>query len=210
MNVVLYMRCSTAEQVHGMDAQRAQLEEQARLRGWTIAAMCADPGVSGRSMANRVGLAEALALVESGAADAIVVTRLDRLSRSLTDFAALVQRARCRGWNLLILDLGVDLATPAGEFLGNVLASASQYERRLISARVTEALAVAKSKGVRIGRPSSTPADVIERVRRERADGSTWQAIADRLNDDGVPTAQGGRCWYITTVRNLSHGVAMN
>jgi hypothetical protein len=77
---------------------------------------------------------------------------LDRLSRSLVYFAGLMERAQSRKWNLVALDLGVDLSTPAGEFLASVLASAAQGERRIIGQRTKDALAQKKAKGVRLGR----------------------------------------------------------
>jgi DNA invertase Pin-like site-specific DNA recombinase len=85
--------------------------------------------------------------------------------------------------------------------MANVLATFAQFERRLISQRTREALAVKKSQGVRLGRPTTMPKKVVNRIRRERAAGKTFAEIADRLNADGVPTAQGGRRWYPATVR---------
>jgi hypothetical protein len=52
-----------------------------------------------------------------------------------------------------------------------------------------------------LGRPSNMPKKVVERIKRERAAGKTLAEIAERLNGDGVPTAQGGRRWYPATVR---------
>ena len=71
-----------------------------------------------------------LALVDSGSLQAVIVAKLDRLSRSLLDFAGLMERARRQGWALVALDLGVDTSTPAGEMMANVLATFAQFERR--------------------------------------------------------------------------------
>jgi DNA invertase Pin-like site-specific DNA recombinase len=86
-------------------------------------------------------MAAALAAVESGDASAIVVAKLDRLSRSLVDFAFVMARAQVGHWNLVALDLGIDLSTAAGEFMANVMASAAQWERRMIGQRTRDALA---------------------------------------------------------------------
>lgn len=67
--------------------------------------------------------------------------KLDRLSRSVLDFAALMQRARRRGWNPVVLDLGVDTSMPAGALMANVMASFAEYERHLIGQRTSDALA---------------------------------------------------------------------
>jgi Resolvase, N terminal domain len=81
------------------------------------------------------------------------VAKLDRLSRSLRDFAELMSRAQAQRWNLVALDLGIDLSTASGEFMANVMASAAPWERRIIGQRTKDALAVQRSQGVRLGRP---------------------------------------------------------
>ncbi|HXW80403.1 MAG TPA: recombinase family protein [Acidimicrobiales bacterium] len=135
------------------------------------------------------------------AASAIVVAKLDRLSRSLVDFAALMARAQVGRWNVVALDLGIDLSTAAGEFMANVMASAAQWERRIIGQRTKDALAVKQAEGVRLGRPVTLPAEVIGRIISARQTGAGWSAIAAGLNSDGVPTAHGGARWYPSTVR---------
>ncbi|MDG9674966.1 recombinase family protein [Micromonospora sp. DH14] len=201
---VAYLRVSTEEQAEsgaGLAAQRAAIQAEADRRGWTIVAWKEDAGVSGKSVEGREGLAEALELVESRQAETLVVAKLDRLSRSLIDFAALMDRARAKRWNLIALDLGIDLATPAGEFLASVMASAAQWERRIIGQRTREGLAAKKAAGVRLGRPASLPAEVRSRIITESAAGKSLAGIARELNADGVPTAQGGKKWYPSTVR---------
>ena len=148
-------------------------------------------------------LAAALDSLDRGEADLLVVSKLDRLSRSIADFAALHERARRHGWHIQCLDLGVDVSTPAGEFVANTMASVSQLERRLISARTKEALAVRRDQGVRLGRPVTLSADVRDRIVKDRRQGLSLQAIANRLNEDGIPTAQGGQQWYPSTVSKV-------
>src|SRR5439155_23274781 len=132
--------------------------------------------------------------VEQGEAAALVVAKLDRLSRSLLDFAGLMERARRKGWSLVALDLGVDTSTPSGEMMASVLATFAQFERRLIGQRTKDALAVKRSQGVQLGRPREISAETIERVRELHASsGLSIAAIARRLNDEGVPTARGGK-----------------
>lgn len=155
-------------------------------------------------MTNRPGLAAALKDVESGGIGGIVVAKLDRLSRSLRDFADLMHRAQSRGWNLVALDLGVDLSTAAGEFMANVMASAAQWERRIIGQRTRESLAVKRAQGTKLGRPRALPQAVVERIVAARGAGDGWSAIARTLNDEGVPTAHGGAKWHPSTVRSVA------
>jgi DNA invertase Pin-like site-specific DNA recombinase len=85
--------------------------------------------------------------------------------------------------------------------MANVLATFAQFERRLISQRTKEALAVKKAQGVRLGRPRTMPASTRRRIERDRAKGKSLTAIAAALNDAGVPTAHGGQRWHASTVR---------
>jgi DNA invertase Pin-like site-specific DNA recombinase len=200
---VAYTRVSTSEQADsgaGLSAQRAAIDAAAEARGWTIVARFEDAGVSGSSL-NRPGLTEALGAVESGRASALVVAKLDRLSRSLMDFSAVMERARRNGWALVALDLGVDTTTPAGEMLANVLASFAQYERRIIGQRTKDALAEKRRQGVQLGRPRAIDAHVVARIVTAREAGRSLASIAEALNADGVPTARGGQRWYDSTVR---------
>jgi DNA invertase Pin-like site-specific DNA recombinase len=82
-----------------------------------------------------------------------------------------------------------------------VLATFAHCERRAISERTRAALARTRAQGVRLGRPPQMSRHAIERIRRERAAGSSLAAIANGLNADRIPTAQGGRRWYPATVR---------
>ena len=200
--MVGYTRVSTAEQGDsglGLAAQEAAIRAECARRGWTLAALYSDT-LSGKTLA-RPGLAEALDAVESGAAGGIIVAKLDRLSRSLVDFAGLMARAQAGGWNLVALDLGIDLATPAGEFMANVLASAAQWERRIIGQRTRDALAIKAAQGVRLGRPHVLNPLVVQRIVTQHDAGAGWSTIARALNADGVPTAHGGARWHPSTIR---------
>lgn len=206
IRAVGYLRVSTAEQAEsgaGLAAQRVAIEVEARRRGWLLGEVFVDAAASGKALVGREALARALAVVQAGNAEVLIVSKLDRLSRSLLDFAEVMRRAQTEGWNLVALDLGIDLSTPAGEFLASVMASAAQWERRIIGQRTRDALAAKKASGVRLGRPRSLPDGVVQRIISERSGGATLAVIADRLNDDGVPTAQGGLRWYPATVRKV-------
>ena len=203
MRVLGYVRVSTEEQTDsgaGLEAQRRAIEAECVRRGWQLLEVVEDAGFSAKDL-KRPGIQEALRVLEEGDARALVAAKLDRLSRSMIDFTALMATAQKQGWALVALDCAVDTTTPAGEAMANVLATFAQFERRLISQRTREALAVKKSQGVRLGRPTTMPKKVVNRIRRERAAGKTFAEIADRLNADGVPTAQGGLRWYPATVR---------
>jgi len=199
MKVIGYVRVSTREQGsngHGLDAQRRAIQDACEQRGWELLRFEQD--VSTGTKANgRKGLARALRDVTAGSADGLVVSKLDRLSRSLSHFAGLVEEAHTRGWNLVSLAEGFDLSAPHGRAMASMAAVFAQLEADLISERTKDALAEARAKGVKLGRPglSAVPEAIAEDIREMRRRGYTLQAICDDLNEQGIPTAQGGKLW---------------
>jgi DNA invertase Pin-like site-specific DNA recombinase len=211
MQVIGYARVSTEEQAAsglGLEDQRQRVAQEADRRSWSVT-WIEDAGYSAKDL-NRPGIGSALAALREGDADALVVAKLDRLSRSLMDFAGLMERARKEGWAVIALDLGVDMTTPAGEMMANVMASFAQYERRLIGQRTRDALAVLKSQGRRLGRPVLVLPSTAERIGLWRAAGATYQGCADALNAAGVPTAHGGQRWYASTVRSVLRSIDLD
>jgi DNA invertase Pin-like site-specific DNA recombinase len=195
-----YLRVSTegqAESGAGLDAQRDAIEAEAQRQGWQLEVVT-DTG-SGANL-NRPALAEALDRLDRGEVDLLLAAKLDRVSRSVKDFASLLERATRRGWRLVLLDLG-DTSTATGELTANMIASAAQYERRLIGQRTREGLAAKRAAGVRLGRPSVLPREVVERVVTERRDGRSMRVIAEGLTAAGVPTARGGAEWRVSSVQ---------
>lgn len=204
-----YLRVSTDEQVDsglGLAAQRAAIVAEAERRGWQLE-LVEEEGRSGKDL-NRPVLAAALDRLDRHGADVLVVSRLDRLSRSVHDFSGLLKRAERRGWSVVCSDLGVDTSTPTGELMATVVAGTAQYERRLISQRTREALAAKKAAGVRLGRPQALSGDVVARIVAMRRDGQSFRAIAQRLEDDGVPTARGGATWHASSVKAVCESQA--
>jgi DNA invertase Pin-like site-specific DNA recombinase len=206
LRVLGYLRVSTSEQVDsgaGLDAQRATITAAAEVHGWTVE-FVTDAGLSGKDM-KRPALAAALARLDAGEADVLVGAKLDRVSRSVRDFAGLLDRARVKGWRLVLCDLGVDTSTSSGEFVANTIANAAQFERRLISDRTREGLAAKRAAGVRLGRPSVLSAALVARIVREHQAGRSLRTIATALTADEVPTARGGT-WHASTVKAVLAG----
>ena len=200
---VLYSRVSTEDQAGsglGLADQRERLEDEARRHGWE-ATHFTDTG-SGRTLHHRPDITKALAALDAGEYDVLVVSKLDRVSRSVVDFATILERAKRHGWAFVALDLGVDTTTSTGELLAGILMTVAQWERRVISDRTAAALHQARARGVQLGRKPNLPADVINRIITERRGGASLQAICDRLTGDGIATSQGG-IWHPATVRKI-------
>ena len=198
-----YVRVSTEEQAahgHGLAAQHDAVTAEANRRGWHLTVV-ADEGLSGSQV--NPSLRDCLDQLRAGRADALIVAKMDRLARSVANAADILDAARTQGWDLIICDLGVDLSTPTGEAMANMLATFAQLERRMISQRTKEGLAAARSKGKRIGRPRIAPANVVDQIVTARADGQSFDAIARILSEGGVLSPAGRPTWQSSTVRRI-------
>jgi DNA invertase Pin-like site-specific DNA recombinase len=191
-----------AEEGASLDAQAVALTAAATAAGYEVE-IVREEGRSGKNITGRPELLAALDRLARGEAAALFTQRLDRLSRSVADFAALHAQANKQGWTVVCLDIGVDTSTPSGEFMANVMASMSQYERRIISARTRDALAQRRREGVRLGRPPVLPAEVITQIDELREVGESLRAIATHLNAQGTATAHGGQMWHASTVQKV-------
>jgi DNA invertase Pin-like site-specific DNA recombinase len=201
-----YVRVSTDEQANsglGLASQRKVVEAEASAHGWRLADVIADEGLSAKSVSSRPGLSRCLAMLEAGEASVLVVHKLDRLARSVGDFAGLVRLAEKQGWAIFISDLAIDMTTPTGGLMANISASVAEWERRIISQRTKDALAIKKAAGVKLGKPRQVPSELADRIRYERAAGRTLQAIAKSLNDEGITTPT-GRQWSHVLVRKIT------
>ena len=204
--VVAYCRVSTEEQAIsglGLAAQETAIRRECERRGIPLVAIHTDAGVSGKTLA-RPALTAALDQLNAGNGSVLMSAKLDRLTRSVHDATGLMATAESGGWGLVALDAPVDTTTPQGAAMAQVLAVFAELERRLIGERTKAALAVRRAQGVRLGRPQTLSQAIVARIVASRGDGATWTAIAAELNDEGVPTAQGGRCWYPATVRYVA------
>jgi DNA invertase Pin-like site-specific DNA recombinase len=184
----------------GLEAQRQAIAAACTRRGWQLLERVEDARRSAQEP-NRPGIEEAVRVLERADGRALVAAKRERLSQALLDLASLLATAQQQGWALVALDCALEPTTPAGEETANVLAAFAPLERGLISQRSREALAAKRSQGVRLGRPPTMSEYVINRIKRERTAGKSLAAIANGLNADRIPTAQGGRRWYPTTIR---------
>jgi DNA invertase Pin-like site-specific DNA recombinase len=206
--MVAYVRRSKANRkraddpAYGIEAQRTAIRNAAAANDWHLVWAPADDGATG-AHTRRAGLTWALDQLASGKADGLVIAKLNRLSRSVADFAQVLRVAKKQRWSVVALDLGIDTSTVNGRLVANIVMSVAEWEREIISQRTVEALAEAKESGVKFGRPILVPKPVIQRIRRLRSNGQTLRAIADQLNADRVPTAHGGDRWHSSTIRGV-------
>lgn len=211
---VIYTRVSTSKQAdvgHGLDAQYHKCRGHCESNGLEVVAHLSDEGVSGGvAVRRRPKMAEAIAMLEAGVADTLVVATLSRIGRRTIDVLKFVEWADNRGWSLVMLDVG-DTASPMGRAILGIMAVVSQLERDYASQRTREGLAEAKKKGVKLGgyrgvppKPAAATKRAGERVLQLRSRGVTWRAIGPRLEEEGYRTARGKRRWQMSSVQHAA------
>ena len=141
--VIGYIRVSTEAQADGgasLDAQRAKLTAYAAALDLDLVAIVEDAGVSAKTL-RRAGLSHALDMLDAGDASGLLVTKLDRLTRSVRDLGELVERYFAARFSLLSVADSIDTRSAAGRLVLNVLASVAQWEREACGERTRDALA---------------------------------------------------------------------
>lgn len=169
MSLIGYARTSTVDQIAGLDAQVTELESVDCTRIYR-------EQVS--SIAERQQLTSALDYLREG--DTLVVTKLDRLARSMADLMKITKQLQDKGVELQILDMSLDTSTPQGKLMLNVFGSVAQFEREIMLERQKEGIAKAKQEGKYKGRkPISTR--VTGEVRKRISEGETQKLICESM-----------------------------
>jgi DNA invertase Pin-like site-specific DNA recombinase len=173
-------------------------------RGLTLVALVHD--VERDNGANaRPSLAWALEQLAEGKADALVVPRLRDLARNVANLPPLLSWFDQHERRLIAIDLGVDTATEAGRLAASAVAGVGGWEHEHISQRTRRGLEAARSRGAGNGRAAVADVpELADRIQAMREQGMTLQAIADRLNAEGVPTLRGGAMWRPSSVQRAT------
>lgn len=220
-----YVRVSTEEQsTNGvsLQAQTERVRAYVSLYGGTLIEIIEDAGVSAKTL-RRPGLARALALLDEGHADGLVVAKLDRLTRSVRDLGELLDRCFSDGKaDLLSVTEQIDTRSAGGRLVLHVLTSVAQWEREAIGERTKAALSHLRSRGVQLGavpygsarvddldedgrrviKPVVDEIGIAEEISDLREGGLSLRQIADHLTRTGRPTKR-GRSWHASTVRSV-------
>jgi DNA invertase Pin-like site-specific DNA recombinase len=173
----VYARVST-QNGQNPEMQLAEIRQYCVRREWEIAKEYVDKGVSG-SKERRPALDELLAACRKRVVDCVVVYRYDRFARSLRQLVNALEDFRALGVDFVSLHEGVDTSTPNGRLVFGIFASIAEFERELICDRVRSGLALAKSRGQRLGRPRVS-VDRLQ-IAKLRANGRTWAEVCDLL-----------------------------
>jgi len=212
-----YVRVSTDKQAdHGvsLEAQLAKIKAYAELYDLELVDIVVETG-SARSL-EREGLLNALGRLQAGEASALVVAKLDRLTRSVGDLGRLVD-SYFKDFSLLSVSEQIDTRSAAGRLVLNVLASVSQWEREVIGERTSTAMQHMKAQGQYTGgqapygfrlEAGSLVKDqaeqrVLELVRKYRRQGLTLRTIANVLAEQGI-RSRANRPFHFQAVARLA------
>lgn len=211
-----YIRVSTSEQATegiSLDNQRAKIQAYCALNDLELLEVIEDAGKSGKSL-NREGVQSLMSKIKS--IDAIVVYKLDRLSRKVIDTLTLIEAIEKAGVAFHSLNEKIDTSSAMGRFFLNITASLAQMERDLISERTKDALQMKIANHERAGqvpfgwrltedgntlRPHEDEQEVIRIVMHLHGKGLSFRAICEALTDAGHKPQ--GKCWYPQTVKNI-------
>jgi DNA invertase Pin-like site-specific DNA recombinase len=174
--VGLYARVSTQDQ-QTLPMQNRAMREYAARRGWTITMQVREVGSGAAQREAREKLLEA---ARRRKIDVLLVWRLDRWGRSVTDLLATLQELEHLGVGFVSLTEALDLTTPVGRAMAGLLAIFAEFEREILRERVRAGLAHARQNGTRLGRPATAAVKSAE-IRKLHRNGVSKAEIARRL-----------------------------
>ena len=205
---IAYLRVSTDKQADkgiSLDAQQDKAHAYASLYDLDLVEVIIDAGESAKTL-DRPGLQRALLMLKTGKADALLVVKLDRLTRSVVDLGKLIETYFAPGKAaLLSVSEQIDTRSAAGRLVLNILASVSQWERETIGERTRDAMKHKQANGEYIG--GGTPygfnlvnselvrneaeQNVIAEAKRLHAAGLSLRKIAAELDRQGIKSRRG-------------------
>ena len=205
---IAYLRVSTDKQADSgvsLDAQQEKARAYAALYDLELVEVIIDAGESAKTL-DRPGLQKALAMLKSGKADALLVAKLDRLTRSVVDLGKLIETYFAPDKAaLLSVSEQIDTRSAAGRLVRNILASVSQWERETIAERTRDAMRHKQANGEYIGGPppygfrpvngelvaDAAEQGVIKQARELRDSGLSLAAVAKELDRRGIQARNG-------------------
>ncbi len=151
----IYVRVSTNNGSQTTDSQLSEVKKYCELRGWTDTEVFEDHASGGKS--SRPALDRMIKQMRLGALARCVCWKLDRLGRSLTHLALVIDEMTHLQIPLVCTSQGIDTSNgnPVGKFQLGVLMAVAEFERAIIKERVNAGIAAARNRGVRLGRPST-------------------------------------------------------
>ncbi|MDJ0332285.1 recombinase family protein [Planococcus sp. S3-L1] len=186
MSLIGYARVSTTSQENGLETQKALLEEAGATKIF-------HEKLTGTSTKERAALKECLDYLRDG--DTLVITKIDRLARSIFDLNQIVDQLKDRGINIKFLKENmlfeaIGQSNSLGTLLFNILGSFAQFERDLIVERTTEGRVRAKAQGKHMGRKASFSKKSMQKALEQYKNREeNKMSVSDILKLNGIPKA---------------------
>jgi len=190
-----YIRTSTDKQDNSVKLQTHQITDYCEKNNLFLSELIVDEGLSGKDIKNRVGYHRIMEMVENKEIDTLIVLSLSRWGRNLKQNYESIEVMIKTDTNFVSLKEQVDLSSPMGRFMVNVMSSLYQMEREMISDRVTDILKDKKENGVVYGVtpygfdrdgeflvPNTQQQKVLKKIHSLRDKGLSYQKISDFLN----------------------------
>ena len=205
---IAYLRVSTDKQADkgiSLEAQEEKAKAYAGLYDLDLIETVIDAGESAKTL-DRPGLQRALAMLKAGKADALLVIKLDRLTRSVADLGKLIEKYFAPGKSaLLSVSEQIDTRSASGRLVLNILASVSQWEREIIAERTSDAMRHKQSQGEYIGGEvpygfrlvagelieDEAEQEVIQKAKAYHSEGLSLRKIAAELDKQGIKARRG-------------------
>ena len=219
MKTVGYVRVSTDKQADrgvSLDAQAEKIRAMAVVHGAELVDIIVDGGESAKSL-QRPGMEGLLALVDGKKIQAVIVTKLDRLTRSVKDLCELLERFERRGVALISVAESLDTSSAAGRLVLNIMTAVSQWEREAIGERTRDAMTHKRTNSERVGNirfgyrlcadgkhlePDPVEQGVLQEIWQLRERGQTMRGIAASLNHRAFRT-RCGSAWRLEHVARI-------
>lgn len=216
--VVGYTRVSTDKQVEeglSLDAQREKITMFCKLHDLDLVEIIEDAGVSAKTL-DRPGVQRALAMLDAGQAEALVICKLDRLTRSVRDLADSVEKYFAKKCSLFSISDSINTRSAAGRAMCNMLGTFAQWEREAIAERTAEAMAHKKANGEFCGGlppygfanengllvRNEAEQGVLSVVAELKAAGLSLRGIAAELDRAGI-RARNGKTFAATQIARM-------
>ena len=218
MRVIGYTRVSTDEQARegiSLDNQKTKIAAYCELNDLELVDIIEDAGKSGKDL-NREGMQSLLGMIKAGKIDAVVVYKLDRLSRRVRDTLSVMDLLEKKGIGFHSLTEKIDSKSAMGKFFLNIMASMNQWERDTISERTRDALQHKIRNGERAGQipygwaigddgktltENPQEQEVISLVRELHDKGHSYRAICRELDKEGYEPV--GKTWHAKTIGSI-------
>jgi peptidoglycan hydrolase-like protein with peptidoglycan-binding domain/DNA invertase Pin-like site-specific DNA recombinase len=185
-----------------MREQAAEIDSLCERRGWRLVEVVRDAEPTEGGALRRPGLAYAIGRVARGEVSCLVVSEVNRLTSSAAELSRILELIARGGGRLVIMDVDLDTASEAGRVAANSLLRVGYWERRRLFENTRKGLAAARARRAATGRPAVEDLPALkERIVAMRSEGMTLQAIADQLNEEGIPTVRGGQKWRPSSVQ---------